>query len=83
MGALRASPNQTLLAGETKNAQSRRKKKGKENNNTKFELEQEFDPTYEASGSNKDKHQRIDKGKCSYCNKGNHKEKGCMKKTID
>ena len=40
-------------------------------------------PLDEASGSNNDKHQRFDKGKCSYCKKGNHTEKGCIKKTID
>ena len=43
----------------------------------------EFDPPYESSHSKKDKHQRFDKGKCSYCKKRNHTEKGCMKKTID
>ena len=74
MGALRASPNQSLLAGETKNAQTRRKQKGKEKRNIEFEPKEEFDPADEALGSNKDKHQRFDKGKCSYCKKGNHIE---------
>ena len=83
MGALRASTNQALLAWETKNVQARRKQKCKEKKNIEFEPKKQFDPTYEASGSNKDKHQRFGKGKCSYCNKGNHTEKGCMKKTID
>ena len=50
MGALRASPNQALLAGETRNAQARRKQKGKEKINTEFEPKYEFDPTLEASG---------------------------------
>ena len=80
MGALRASPNQTLLAGETRNAQARRKQKGKEERNTEFEPKDGFDPSDEASCSRKDKHQ---KGKCSYCKKRNHTEKYCMKKTID
>ena len=71
MGALRASPNQALLAGETRNAQSRRKQKGKEKRNTEFEPKYEFDPSDDAPVSSKDKHQRYDKGKCSYCKKGN------------
>ena len=65
MGALRASPNQALLASETRNAQARRKHKGKEKINIEFEPKDEFDPSYEASGSRKEKHQRFDKGKCS------------------
>ena len=83
MGSLRASPYQALLAGETRNVQARRKHKGKETRNIEFEPKEEFDPSDEASISKKDKHQRFDKGKCSYCKKGNHTEKGCMKKTID
>ena len=83
MGALIASPNQYLLAGETNNVQARRKQKGKEKRNIEFKPNQEFDPVDEASGSKNDKHQRFDKGKCSYCKKGNHTEKYCMKKTID
>ena len=83
MGSLRASPNQALLVGETKNAQARRKQKGKEKRNTEFEPKEEFDPAIEATGSKKDKHQRFDKGKCSYCKKRNHIEKYCMNKTID
>ena len=83
MGALRAFPNQALLAGEIRNAQARRKQKGKEKINTKFEPKDEFDPSDEAYGSKKEKHQRSDKGKCSYCKKGNHTEKYCMNKTID
>ena len=71
MGDLRASPNQALLADETKNAQARRKHKCKEKRNTEFEPKEEFDPTDEASISKKDKHQRFDKGKCSYYKKGN------------
>ena len=63
--------------------QVRRKNKGKDKRNTKLEPKEEFDPSDEASGSKKDKHQRFDKGKCSYFKKGNHTKKGCMKKTID
>ena len=55
MGSLRASTNQALLAGETKNAQARRKQKGKEKRNTEFEPKEEFDPLDEVSGSKKDK----------------------------
>ena len=80
MGYLIASPNQYLLVGETRNAQARKKHKGKEKRNTEFELKDVFDPSLEASISRKDKHQ---KGKFSYYNKGNHAEKYCMKKTID
>ena len=83
MGALRASPNQSLLAGETRDAQERRKQKGKEKKNIEFEPKYEFDPSNEASRSRKDKHQRSEKGNCFYCKKGNHTEKYCMKKTID
>ena len=72
-GTLRSSTNQALLASETKNAQARRKQKGKENWNTKFEPKEEFDPTDESSDSKKEKHYRFDKGKCSYCKKGNHR----------
>ena len=82
MGVLRASPNQDLLDGETKNAQAKGKKKGKDKRNTVFEPNKEFDPSDGASGSKKDKHQRFDKGKFSYYKKGNHTEKYCMKKTI-
>ena len=83
MGALRASLNQAILAGETRNMQERRKHKSKEKRNTEFEPKDEFDPSDEASGSWKEKNQRYDKGKCSYCKKGNHTEKYCMKKNID
>ena len=55
MGALRASPNQAPLNGETRNAQVSRKHKGKEKRNTKFEPKYEFHPSNEASGSRKDK----------------------------
>ena len=56
MGPLKSSPSQALLAGETKNAQARRKHKGKEKRNTEFEPKEEFDPTDESSSSKKDKH---------------------------
>ena len=72
MGALRASSNQALLTGETRNAQARRKQKGKEKIHIEFEPKYEFDPSDESSCSRKDKHQRYDKGKCSYYKKGNH-----------
>ena len=72
MGSLKASPNQALLAGETRNAQLIRKQKGKEMKNTEFEHKDEFDPSDESSGSKKDKHKRFGKGKCSYYKKGNH-----------
>ena len=83
MGAIRSSTNQALLVGETKNVQSRRKQKGKEKRNTKFEPKEEFDPANESSRSKKDKHQRFDKGKRSCYKKGNHIEKCCMNKIID
>ena len=70
MGALIASLNKSFLVGEKKNAQARRKKKGKEKRNTEFEPKEDFYLTKQASGSNKDKHQRFDKDKCSYCIKG-------------
>ena len=44
MGALIASPNQAILAGETMNAQARRKNKGKEKINIDYEPKDEFDP---------------------------------------
>ena len=83
MGDLIASPKKSLLAGEITNAQSRRKKNDKEKINNEFKPKEYFDPAGESSGSKKEKHHRFDKGKCSYCKKGNHIDKGCMKKTID
>ena len=77
------SPNQALLDSETKNVQTRSKQKGKEKRNIEFEPKEEFYPIDEASRSKKEKHQIFDKGKCFYCKKGNHAEKGCMNKTID
>ena len=44
MGALKASPNQALLASETSNAQAKRKQKGKEKKKIEFEPKDEFDP---------------------------------------
>ena len=79
MGSLRATIKQALLDGETKNAQARRNQKAQDKRNTDFEPKEEFDPSHEASGSKKEKHQRFNKGKCSYCKKGNHTNKGCMK----
>ena len=37
MGALRSSPNQALLVGETRNVKARRNQKGKEKMNIEFE----------------------------------------------
>ena len=65
MGALRASTNQALLVGETKNAQERRKQKGKEKKNIEFKPKEYFDLVDEVLGYKKDKHQRFDKGKHS------------------
>ena len=53
MGSLRASLNKYLLDGYTKNAQERRKQKGKDKRNTVFESKEEFDLTDEASIFNK------------------------------
>ena len=61
MGALRASPNQALLVGETKNAQARRKQEEKEKKNTEFEPREEFDTIDESTFSKKEK--RFEKGK--------------------
>ena len=83
MGALRDSKYQALLVGETKNVKEKGKQKGKDKRNNKFEPKEEFDPSDGATGSKKDKYQRFDKGKCSYCKKGNHTDKYCMNKTID
>ena len=83
MGAIRASRNKSILAGETTNAQSRRKHKGKYRMKTKFKPKEEFDPSDGASRYKKDKHKRFKKGKCSYYKKGTHIEKGCMKNTIE
>ena len=69
MGVLKTSKNQVLLAGETKNAQEKGKWKGKEKRYTKFEPKEEFDPLDRALGSKKDKHNRFENTKCSYCNK--------------
>ena len=69
MGSLKSSPNQALLVGETKNAQARRKQKGKEKRNTEFEYKDEFDPVDETLGYKKDNHHRFDNRKFSYCKK--------------
>ena len=53
MGDLKASTNQALLDGETKNVQERRKQKGKEKRNTEFEPKDEFDTADEDLGSRK------------------------------
>ena len=55
----------------------------KKQNSDLTEPKYEFDPSDEALRSRKDKHQRFDKGMCSYCKKGNHTNNYCMKKTID
>ena len=82
MGALKASPNQALLAHGTRNAQAKRKHKGKDKRNTEFEPKEEFDPLDEASFSRKDKPQRYQKGKFPYYKKLNIIEKYCMKNAI-
>ena len=56
MGALKASKNQALLAGETKSVQAKGKHKGKDKNNVEVEPKEEFDPSNAALCSNKDKH---------------------------
>ena len=61
MGSLRAS--KALLAGETKNVKARRKPKGKENRNSRFEPNKEFYLENEALSSKKEKYQRFDEGK--------------------
>ena len=83
MWSLRASPNQALLDGETKNVEARRKKKGKEKRNTECKPKEDYDQANEASRSKKDKNQSFDKGKWFDCKKGNHTMKYFMKKTID
>ena len=69
MVSLIATIKQTLLDGETKNAQARGNQKGNDKRNTEFKPKEVFDPSHEASGSKKEKHQRFNKGKCSYCKK--------------
>ena len=72
MGALKASKNQARLAGETKDAQEKRKKKGKENKNTYFNPKEKNNPSKGAFGFNKDKQKKIDNAKCSYYKRENH-----------
>ena len=72
MGTLKASKNQDLLGGDTKNAQAKGNHKGKEKKNTNFKHKDKKNPSEWASGSKKDKHKKFDKAKCSYFKKGNH-----------
>ena len=83
MGSIKTSKGISLLVWESKNAQTKVGQKRKEKKNTDFKPKEDFDPSNGALGSNKEKHQRFDKSKHSYCNKGNHTEKGCTKKTLD
>ena len=55
MGALQASKNWDLLAGESKNVQAKGKYKGKDNINSKFEPMKKLNPSYVALSSKKDK----------------------------
>ena len=45
MGSLKASKNQGLLGGETNNAKTKGKQKGKENNNTDFKCKEKQNPS--------------------------------------
>ena len=55
MWSLKASKNQARLAGETKNAQEKRKQKGKEKKNTYFNPKEKHNPSKGAFGFNRDK----------------------------
>ena len=83
MRALISSSNKDILVGEVRNVQARMTKKGKIKRNDEFEPKYEFNLSNESPGSRKDKHQRSEKDKCSYCKKGNHTDKYYMKNTID
>ena len=82
MGALKASNNQYLLTGETKNAQEKGKHKGKEKKNIDYNTKENQNHLEGASGSNRDKHKKLEKTKCSYYKRGFHTKNQCMKKTI-
>ena len=79
MGALKASKNQALLDGETKNAQEKGKQKGKEKKKSDFKPKEKKNPSKGAFVSKKHKHKNFDKSKCSYCKRGFHLENQCMK----
>ena len=72
MGVVKASKNQALLVGETKNVKAKGKQKGKEKRSTNFKLKHKHNPSEGSAGSNKDKHKNFGKAKWSYCKRGNH-----------
>ena len=72
MGSLIASKNQSLLVGETKNAQAKGKQRGKEKKNTDTMPKEKENPLEGSLGSKKDKHKNFNKVKCSYYKRGNH-----------
>ena len=55
MGALKSSKNQSLLDGETNNAQDKGKQKGKEKKNTETKPKEKKNHLDGAYGSTKDK----------------------------
>ena len=70
MGALKASKNQDLLAGETKNAQAKVKNKGKEKKNTDFKPKEKQNPSEGASGSKKTSTKSLTRLSCHIAREG-------------
>ena len=66
MGALKASKNQALLDGDTKNAQYKGRQNWKDKKNTEIKPKEKQNPSDWASGSKKDKHKRFENTKCMY-----------------
>ena len=83
MGDLKSSKKQSLLDGETKNAQAKGKQKIKEKKNTNIKPKEKYNPSEGGPGSRNDKQKKFDKAKWSYYKRGNHLENLCMKKTLE
>ena len=72
MGVLKDSKNQALLFGDSKNVQSKGKKREKEKTNIDLNLKEELNPSDGASGSMKKKEKSLKKVKSCYSLRGFH-----------
>ena len=75
MGTIKSTKDQSLILGVFNESQGKNKAKDSKQEN----------PKYTNGGSNpiKDKGNKKEKKKCTYCHKGRHPESACMKKIID
>ena len=59
LGVFKASKNQALLVGDSKNAQEKGNQRGKENQNTNSKTKYKKNHSYWAPGSNKNKKKEV------------------------